>query len=57
VDDNCYVRELLSEIFKRELDFEVCGQAADGREAVHIAKLSNPDLVILDLSDACDERS
>ena len=50
VDDNCYVRELLSEIFKRELDFEVCGEAGDGREAVHIAKLSNPDLVILDLS-------
>jgi two-component system chemotaxis response regulator CheY len=50
VDDNCYVRELLSEIFKRELDFEVCGEAGDGREAVHIAQLSNPDLVILDLS-------
>jgi len=50
VDDNCYVRELLSEIFKREIDFEICGEAGDGREALRIAQLLNPDLVILDLS-------
>jgi DNA-binding NarL/FixJ family response regulator len=28
----------------------VCGEAGNGQEAVYIAKLLNPDLVILDLS-------
>jgi len=50
VDDNCFVREMLSEIFRRELDFEVCGEAANGREAVHVARSSGPDLILLDLS-------
>jgi hypothetical protein len=38
-------------------DFEVCGEAGDGREAVRIAQLSNPDLVYSRPLDACHERS
>ena len=50
VDDNCFVRQALAEIFKRESDFDVCGEAANGNEAVRIAQLLNPDLVVLDLA-------
>jgi DNA-binding NarL/FixJ family response regulator len=50
VDDNCFVRQALAEIFKRESDFDVCGEAANGNEAIRIAQLLNPDLVVLDLA-------
>jgi PleD family two-component response regulator len=50
VDDNSYVRELLSETFKREIVFEVCGATGNGREVLRIAKLLSPDLVIFYLS-------
>jgi DNA-binding NarL/FixJ family response regulator len=50
VDDNCFARKALAEIFKREDDFEVCGEAANGREAVRVAPFLNPDLVVLDLA-------
>jgi DNA-binding NarL/FixJ family response regulator len=50
VDDNCFVRQLLSEIFKRENDFDVCGEASNGREAVKSASQLKPDLIVLDLA-------
>lgn len=50
VDDNTFVRQALCEIFKREADFEVCGVAENGREAIEEARRVHPDLVILDLS-------
>ena len=50
VDDNCFVRQALTEIFKDEADFDVCGEAANGREAVRVAQLLNPDLIVLDLA-------
>jgi DNA-binding NarL/FixJ family response regulator len=37
---------VLSEIFKREADFAVCGEAANSHEAV----LLSPDLIVLDLA-------
>jgi len=50
VDDNSFVRQALSEIFKREADFDVCGEAANGHEAIRIAQLLSPDLIVLDLA-------
>jgi DNA-binding NarL/FixJ family response regulator len=50
VDDNKFVRQALCEIFEREGDFEVCGEAEDGRQAVAAAICLHPDLVILDIS-------
>ena len=50
MDDNRFIRQLLTEIFKRGSDFEVCGEAADGHEAVRAAQLLSPDLVVLDLA-------
>jgi len=50
VDDNAYVRRALCEIFRSDPELEVCGEAANGREAVEQARQLRPDLVILDLS-------
>lgn len=50
VDDNAFVRQALYELFKREADFEVCGEAGNGREAIEKAQQLHPDLIVLDLS-------
>jgi DNA-binding NarL/FixJ family response regulator len=50
VDDNPVVRKALRELFTREGDFDVCGEAGDGREAVEIARHLHPDLIVTDLS-------
>ena len=50
VDDNRYIRQALCEQFKRESDFEVCGEAANGKEAIEKARELHPDLIVLDLS-------
>ena len=50
VDDNTYVRRTVCELFKREEDFTVCGEAANGREAIVKALELHPDLIVLDLS-------
>jgi DNA-binding NarL/FixJ family response regulator len=50
VDDNAFIRQALCELFEREGDFEVCGEAGDGRQAIAAATCLHPDLVILDIS-------
>ncbi len=50
VDDNAFIREALCELFTRETDFEVCGEAENGREAIEKAQQLHPDLIVLDLS-------
>jgi DNA-binding NarL/FixJ family response regulator len=50
VDDNALIRQALCEMFKRETDFEVCGEAENGREAIEKAQQLHPDLVVMDLS-------
>ena len=49
VDDNTFIRHALYELFKREADFEVCGVAENGREAIQEAERLHPDLIVLDL--------
>jgi DNA-binding NarL/FixJ family response regulator len=49
-DDCRYIRKALSELFEAEEDFDVCGDAENGREAVEIAQVLHPDLILLDLS-------
>jgi DNA-binding NarL/FixJ family response regulator len=49
-DDNGIVRRGLCEAFKSESDFEVCGEAHDGQDAIEKAQRLHPDLIILDLS-------
>jgi len=50
VDDYAYIRHALGSVFKREADFEVCGEAVNGREAIAKAQELHPDLIVLDLS-------
>jgi len=50
VDDNADIRQALCEQFKCESDFEVCGEAVNGKEAIAKARELQPDLIVLDLS-------
>ena len=50
VDDNTHIRLALCELFKRESDFEVCGEAENGKQAIDKALTLHPDLIVLDLS-------
>ena len=50
VDDNPMIRMMLYGLFIAESDFEVCGEAENGREAIEKAQQLNPDLIIMDLS-------
>jgi DNA-binding NarL/FixJ family response regulator len=50
VNDNPLVRRVLCELFTREGDFDVCGQAENGREAIEKAPLLRPNLIVTDLS-------
>ena len=50
VDDNSFALQALGEIFKCQPDFQVCGEATNGHEAIRLAQLLHPDLVVLDLA-------
>ena len=50
VDDNEIIRRGLRELFTAEPDFDVCGEAENGREAIERAQELHPDLIVLDLS-------
>lgn len=49
-DDHDVVREGLKTILAARADFEVCGEAATGREAVEKARELKPHVVVLDFS-------
>jgi DNA-binding NarL/FixJ family response regulator len=50
VDDNEIIRRGLRELFTAEPDFDMCGEAENGREAIEKAQELHPDLIVLDLS-------
>jgi DNA-binding NarL/FixJ family response regulator len=49
-DDHDMTRKALCELFASQQDFEVCGEAENGKEAVEMAQVFTPDLILLDLS-------
>lgn len=49
-DDNLFIRQGLCELFERETDFNVCGEAENGRAVVQKARELHPELILLDLS-------
>jgi DNA-binding NarL/FixJ family response regulator len=49
-DDHEIVRKGLRSVLEAQRDCEVVGEAADGRQAVALAKELSPDIVILDIS-------
>jgi two-component system, NarL family, response regulator LiaR len=49
-DDHDIIRKALCELFASQEDFEVCAEAENGKEAVEMAQVFQPDLILLDLS-------
>ena len=49
-DDSRLIRDALRRLFGNEEDFDVCGEAENGQEAVVKAQQLRPDLILLDLS-------
>jgi DNA-binding NarL/FixJ family response regulator len=49
IDDGDSVRDVIR-IFLEHAGFEVCGEAADGVEAIEQARKLKPDLIVLDLA-------
>jgi len=49
VDDSKVIRKGLTEIFETSNDFEVVGEASDGKEALSAIRRTQPDVVTLDV--------
>ena len=49
-DDNVYVRYVIRTFLQDQVGIEICGEAADGVEAIEKTRQLKPDLVLLDLS-------
>jgi DNA-binding NarL/FixJ family response regulator len=50
VDDQANMRAAVRDLFQSHSDFEICGEAANGVDAIAKARQLKPDLIILDLS-------
>lgn len=48
VDDSPLVRQRLGALLQQHADWEICGEAVDGQEAVTKAQTLAPDLIVLD---------
>ena len=49
-DDHAVMRRGLRLVLEQQEDFEVLGEASDGREAVALAETLKPDVVLLDIT-------
>jgi len=50
VDDNASIRQALCRVFTSEAEFDLCGEAENGRDAIEKAQALHPDLIVMDLS-------
>ena len=50
VDDSSVVRQQLRRLLERHPEWEVCGEAINGREAIDMVSELKPDLVLLDFA-------
>lgn len=50
VDDHAAVRRAVTTVLESHPEFEVCGEAENGRVAIDKAQRLKPDLIVLDLS-------
>jgi DNA-binding NarL/FixJ family response regulator len=48
-DDDATIRMLLRRLLERQPDWQVCGDAANGVEAIEKVELLEPDVVVMDL--------
>ena len=49
-DDHAVIRRGLRLLLEQQEDFEVVGEASDGREAVNLAEALKPDIAVLDIT-------
>lgn len=49
-DDHPVIRSMVRSTLQQHPEFEVCGEAADGAQAVEEAKKLKPDVVVLNIS-------
>jgi CheY-like chemotaxis protein len=49
-DDSLVARRRLCQLFEAEAEYDLCAQAANGREAIELAKAHMPDLIIMDFA-------
>jgi DNA-binding NarL/FixJ family response regulator len=47
-DDNPHMRQILRNLLEQNPDWQICGEAADGQDAISKVRQLAPDLVILD---------
>jgi DNA-binding NarL/FixJ family response regulator len=50
VDDHEVVRQGVRTILRSRPEWEICGEAANGKEGIEAVKAFNPDVVILDIT-------
>jgi len=50
VDDHPAVRQALAMLIGQQSDLEVCGEAADLSEALHLVAATHPDVAVIDIS-------
>ena len=50
VDDSAFMRKVLETIITSDPQFQVIGQAKDGREAVALAESLKPDVLTMDIN-------
>src|SRR6204780_2302230 len=50
VDDSPFMCKMLREIIQSDSQFEVAGEAHDGREAVALAESLRPDVITMDIN-------
>jgi DNA-binding NarL/FixJ family response regulator len=50
VDDNAAIRDALCRLFGSQADFDVCGEAENGQEAIEKTERLRPELIVMDLS-------
>lgn len=48
VDDSPLVRQRLRDMLQQHSRWMVCGEAANGRDALEKAQVTNPDVIVLD---------
>jgi DNA-binding NarL/FixJ family response regulator len=49
-DDHEVVRQGVRAILQARPDWQICGEAGDGREAIHLTKELRPDVVVMDIT-------
>jgi len=49
-DDNPMIRKMLCRMLEEQAHYEVCAEAANGADAIELAKRELPDLIIMDVS-------